>query len=67
MAHLQVVMGILRYVKGTLDHGITYSKGENKALVTGYSDSDHGKDVNDRRSTGGMVFYVNGNLVSWSS
>lgn len=65
--HLQAVKGILRYVKGTLDYGLVYTKGEKHITIAGYSDSDHAKDVNDRRSTGGMVFYVNGNLVTWSS
>ena len=46
---------------------MVYTRGENKISVTGYSNSDHAKDLTDRRSTGGMVFYVNGNLVSWSS
>ncbi|KAL7617208.1 hypothetical protein Lser_V15G00876 [Lactuca serriola] len=67
MAHLQVVKGILRYIKGTMDHGLTYTQGEKKIAVTGFSDSNHAKDVEDRRSTGGMVFYVNGNMVTWSS
>ncbi|XP_023755973.2 uncharacterized mitochondrial protein AtMg00810-like [Lactuca sativa] len=67
MVHLQVVKRILRYIKGTLDHGLVYTKGEKKMNIAGYSDTDHAKDLDDRRSTGGMVFYVNGNLVSWSS
>ncbi|GJU50602.1 zinc finger, CCHC-type containing protein [Tanacetum coccineum] len=29
--------------------------------------SDLANDVNDRKSTGGMAFYVNGNLVTWAS
>ncbi|XP_023731498.3 uncharacterized mitochondrial protein AtMg00810-like [Lactuca sativa] len=56
--HLQAIKGILRYVKGTLSHGLVYSKGE-KVNISGYTDSDLAKDVNDRRSRGGMVFYVN--------
>ncbi|GJV79164.1 uncharacterized mitochondrial protein-like protein [Tanacetum coccineum] len=65
--HLQAVKGILRYVKGTLDHGLLYTRGESKVTITGYSDSDLANDVNDRKSTGGMAFYVNGNLVTWAS
>ena len=67
MKHLQAVKGILRYVKGTLNYGIVYTKGESKITITGYSDSDMGNDEIDRRSTGGMAFYVNGNLVTWAS
>ncbi|GKE11221.1 putative RNA-directed DNA polymerase [Tanacetum coccineum] len=66
--HLQAVKRILRYVKGTLDYGLTYTKrGKAKETITGYSDSDLVNDVNDRKSTGGMAFYVNGNLVTWAS
>ncbi|XP_074364154.1 uncharacterized protein LOC141704905, partial [Apium graveolens] len=31
------------------------------------SDTDMAGDVVDRRSTGGMYFYLNGNLISWTS
>ncbi|GJW43634.1 putative RNA-directed DNA polymerase [Tanacetum coccineum] len=54
-------------VKAPLDHGLLYTRGESKVTITGYSDSDLANDVNDRKSTGGMAFYVNGNLVTWSS
>lgn len=30
-------------------------------------DSDLARDLVDKRSIGGMVFYVNDNLVTWSS
>lgn len=33
----------------------------------GFSDSDLAGDVVDRRSTGGMCFYLDGNLISWAS
>ncbi|KAL7584067.1 hypothetical protein Lser_V15G45598 [Lactuca serriola] len=65
--HLQAVKGILRYVKGTLDYGLKYSRGRKEVVIVGYTDSDLGNDVNDRRSTGGMAFYVNGNLITWAS
>nr|KAJ0208302.1 hypothetical protein LSAT_V11C500255750 [Lactuca sativa] len=65
--HLQAVKGILRYVRGTLDYGLVYTRGKGKVTISGYSDSDLGMDINDRRSTSGMAFYVNGNLVTWSS
>ncbi|XP_052627537.1 secreted RxLR effector protein 161-like [Lactuca sativa] len=65
--HLQAVKGILRYVKGTLNYGLVYSKGGEKVTISGFTDSDLVKDINDRRSTGGMAFHVNGNLVTWAS
>lgn len=65
--HLQAVKGILRYVKGTMDHGLQYTKWEEGITITGYTDSDLANDINDRKSTGGMAYYVNGNLVAWAS
>lgn len=65
--HLQAVKSILRYVKGTLDFGLKYSRGKKDINLIGYTDSDLGSDVNDRRSTGGMAFYVNENLITWAS
>nr|GEY57559.1 uncharacterized mitochondrial protein AtMg00810-like [Tanacetum cinerariifolium] len=65
--HLQAVKGILRYIKGTLNYGLRYTRGESKVTLTGFSDSDFGKDMNDGKSTGGTTFYMNGNLVTWAS
>lgn len=67
MKHLQAVKSILRYIKGTLDFGLKYSKRKKDITLKGYTDSDLGSDVNDRRSTGGMAFYVNENLITWAS
>ncbi|GKD58974.1 hypothetical protein Tco_1296483, partial [Tanacetum coccineum] len=41
--------------------------GENKVTLTGYSNSDFSKDMNDGKSTSGTAFYMNGNLVTWAS
>ncbi|XP_074357251.1 secreted RxLR effector protein 161-like [Apium graveolens] len=65
--HLNSVKRILRYVKGTLGLGLVYSKTNGNNVLTGYSDSDLAGHVEDRRSTGGMVFYLNENLVTWVS
>ena len=35
--------------------------------LLGYSDSDHAGDLEKRKSTSGVVFFLNGNLVTWSS
>lgn len=67
MLHQNVVKRILRYVKGTIDYGLVYSKGSGNYLLSGYSDSDLAGNVEDRRSTGGMVFYLNESLITWVS
>lgn len=36
-------------------------------MLTSYSDSDLGGQMDDRKSTGGMVFYLNDNFVTWVS
>lgn len=36
-------------------------------MLTGYSDSDMGGSIEDRKSTGGMVFYMNESLITWVS
>ena len=63
---MAAVKQILRYIKGTLDFGCIYEKGSNEGLH-GYSDSDMAGDVDDRKSTSGMVFYFGNNLISWCS
>lgn len=65
--HLGAVKRILRYVKGTADFGLVYSKGKGNYLLTGYSDSDLGGNIDDRKSTGGMAFYLDENLITWVS
>lgn len=65
--HQQAVKHILRYVKGTVNHGLAYARSGTRKVITGYTDSDLAGDVVDRRSTGGMCFYLNESLVSWAS
>jgi hypothetical protein len=36
-------------------------------ILHGYSDSNMADDVNDRKSTSGMVFYLGPNPTSWNS
>ena len=57
---------IIRYVNGTSDYGLWYSKDFN-ACLAGYSDANWAGSVDDRKSTSGGCFYLRNNLVSWMS
>ena len=57
---------IIRYINGTSNYGIWYSRDSNECLA-GYSDANWAGCINDRKSTSGGCFYLGKNLVSWIS
>ncbi|XP_074361822.1 secreted RxLR effector protein 161-like [Apium graveolens] len=67
MLHYNAAKRVLRYVKGTINFELTYTKDSRNNLVTGYSDSDLGGNIEDRKITGVMAFYLNEGLVTWVS
>ena len=64
--HYAAVLHILRYVKGTLFHGLYYSSHSSLELGA-YSDADWAGDPTDRRSTTGFCFFLGSSLISWRS
>lgn len=66
LPHLNHVRRILRYLKGTLDHGLTITT-SSPASLTAYSNADWAGCPDTRRSTSGYCVYLGDNLVSWSS
>ena len=67
MEHLQAVKRIIRYVSGTLDFGLHYSRCPGAAQFIGYSDSDHPGDIDTSKSTNEMLLFLSKCLVSWQS
>jgi hypothetical protein len=65
--HLAAVKRVLRYVAGTRDLGLFYTKQEGPPKLTGFSDIDLGGDIDTRRSTSDIVFFLDGNPISWQS
>ncbi|CAA9994716.1 unnamed protein product [Nesidiocoris tenuis] len=61
------VKRIIRYLKGTLDTGIVYTKGHESGILRTFSDADHGGDETTGRSTSGVVSLYAGGAVSWIS
>lgn len=63
--HWKAVKHIIRYLAGTVTHGIQYQKGDTLECH-GYSDSDWA-GIDDRKSTSGYGFLISSGLVSWKS
>jgi hypothetical protein len=66
--HWKAVKHLFRYIKGTLDFKLTYSKSPSSAhpFVT-YTDANHGGCPDSGKSTGGYIVMMNGAPVSWRS
>jgi hypothetical protein len=65
-SHATAAIQIMKYLKGTIDHGIVYSRQSNYELI-GFSDSDHARCQITRRSVTGYVFTLGGSPISWRS
>ena len=64
--HIIAVKRIFKYLKGTMDYGLWYPKG-NELILIAYSDTDWAGCVDNSRSTSGTTFFLGNCLVSWSS
>ncbi len=66
MEHWAGIKRILRYVKGTLNHGLKFTGNGDDHELYGYSDANWAGDVDTRRSVSGYVFKV-ANSTMWRS
>ncbi|XP_021808645.1 uncharacterized protein LOC110752330 [Prunus avium] len=55
--HLEAVKRILRYLKGTLGHGLSLCRSHDSSLLIAYSDADWAGCPDTRRSTTGYVSF----------
>jgi len=78
VAHWDVAMGVLGYLKQTIEWGISLGNVSivDKAFfkmsrpvkdVVAYADANHGTGIDEKKSISGMVIHVLGGPVSWSS
>jgi hypothetical protein len=64
--HWLACLDVMKYIKGTMDAGITYSRtGPNHPV--GYSDANYATDTGDRKSISGYAFTYAGGMISWKS
>ncbi|XP_071700167.1 uncharacterized protein [Rutidosis leptorrhynchoides] len=64
--HWRALKRVLRYLKGTIQHGLILRRSNDSHLYM-YSDADWVGDVNDRVSTTGYLLFLGRNPISWSS
>lgn len=64
--HFAALKRILRYIQGTLSHGLHLYASSPTSLVS-YTDADWGGCPDTRRSTSGYCVFLGDNLISWSA
>ncbi|GJV98077.1 putative RNA-directed DNA polymerase [Tanacetum coccineum] len=80
--HWSAVKRILRYLHGTVEHGMLIRRSSGSTLqaftdvlwkgnidtsLEAFSDVDWAGDSDDRRSTGGFAMYLGSSLISWTA
>uniref|UniRef100_A0A2N9HE74 Integrase catalytic domain-containing protein n=1 Tax=Fagus sylvatica TaxID=28930 RepID=A0A2N9HE74_FAGSY len=63
--HLAAAKRVLRYIRGTFNHGIEFTPGP--LSLSAYTDADWAGDPDDRRSTYGFLVYLGHNAITWSA
>ncbi|XP_019442231.1 PREDICTED: uncharacterized protein LOC109346947 [Lupinus angustifolius] len=64
--HLNSLKRFIRYLKGTIFHGILLQKPASSAL-TAHSDADWARNKDDYSSTSAHLVYYGSSLISWKS
>lgn len=62
--HWTAVKRILRYLKGTPDLGLLYTRHNSTPQLKGFCDADYGGDIDTRRSRSGYVFQLGSSLIA---
>nr|KAJ0200602.1 hypothetical protein LSAT_V11C600333090 [Lactuca sativa] len=63
--HWQAVSRVFRYLKGTMNYGLTYSG--YPSVLEGYLEASWINNLEDHSSTSGWVFLLGGGAISWAS
>ena len=65
--HWNGVKHIFRYLRGTIDLGLFYSKETTNSGLVGYADAGYKSDPHKARSQTGYLFCYNNTAISWRS
>ena len=63
--HMITAKSVLRYVRGTLSHGLLFQPGPMHLTV--FIDADWADNLVDCRSTTGFLVFLGNNLITWAS
>ena len=63
--HWCVVKRVLRYLKGIIDYGLSYTP--SSISLNAFCDSDWAGSPDNRKSTSGYGVFLGQNLISWSA
>ena len=64
--HWSAVKRLLRYLKGTLNHGLFFRK-HSPLCLHAFADADWAGNLDDRTSTSGYIIFLGAHPISWSS
>ncbi|KAK4388091.1 Retrovirus-related Pol polyprotein from transposon TNT 1-94 [Sesamum angolense] len=67
LPHWEALKWLLRYLKGSIDTGIKFSKNKEGVNLVGYVDSNYANDRDCRKSTTSYIFTLCGACISWKS
>ncbi|XP_019051637.1 PREDICTED: uncharacterized protein LOC109114057 [Nelumbo nucifera] len=65
--HWAAVRHILRYLKGTIDHGLFFASNSCPLSIQAFLDADWAGCPDDKRSTRGYAIFLGQNFIAWSS
>ena len=64
--HLVVVKHVMRYLKATIDYGLSYTR-DHEFRLYGYTNSDWARSVSEIKSNLGGCFSLGSGMISWLS
>ena len=64
--HWNAIKRVLRYLKGTINHGLLIRR-QSSTHLHAFADADWAGDINDRRSTTTYFIFLGATPISWSS